>query len=493
MRRWLLFLGAILIGIPALLWATVAVSTRLPDPLAPPEPGGLLHDVTLVVPGLGRVEGKSVVIDGDRIAGIAPAIPGEAPYRGAYAFPGLVDAHVHFPGIALADEVPLHAFLYLAHGVTTVRNLGDTNGNASERARAGIDAGDFAGPRVLRCGPFIDGPGGLFDNKVVVTTAEEGKAAVERTIADGFDCAKVYDELTPEALAGAVEAGDLADFPIVGHVPRRVDFAHAGLDDAQHLRGIPPPAADGSLPPAPPNWWRAFEGMNAVQINERIGEALWQNMAITPTLSAQSQLLVARDAAAFAARPELALLPPWVGQAMWHPVDGISAIRRVPPEDRAWMDGAFAKMRSIVRRMHSAGVPVHTGTDSGAPGIVPGAALHEELRLLVQAGLTPEQALEASMVTSAAAMGVLELGTIAPGAPADLVLFEKDPTEDLAHLETIVAVVSQGRIYSRDLLDAQMAVYRERYADSGPSKVMPSLVRTAVAGLLRFAPAPRAD
>ena len=123
MRRWLLVIPALLVAVPVLLWATLRVSTRLPDPLAAPDPGGLLKDVTLVVPGVGRAEHRSLVIDGDRIAGIAPAIPGEDPLRGAYAFPGLVDAHVHLPGIALGDEVPLHAFLYLAHGITAVRNM----------------------------------------------------------------------------------------------------------------------------------------------------------------------------------------------------------------------------------------------------------------------------------------------------------------------------------------------------------------------------------
>ena len=159
MRRWLPLILAVLVAVPVLLWATLRVSTRLPKPLVPPDPGGLLKDVTLVVPGLGRAEHQSVVIDGDRIAGIAPAIPGEDPFRGTYALPGLIDAHVHFPSIALGDEVPLHAFLYLAHGVTTVRNMGDARGHASSRALEGISSGAFAGPRVLRCA-LVDGPDG---------------------------------------------------------------------------------------------------------------------------------------------------------------------------------------------------------------------------------------------------------------------------------------------------------------------------------------------
>jgi imidazolonepropionase-like amidohydrolase len=487
MRRWLLVLAIVLLGVPALLFGVVALSVRLPAPLEPPEPGGLLEDVTLVIPGLGRAEHRNVVIMGDRIASITPALPGDGPFKGAFAFPGLIDSHVHFPDLALGDEVPLHAFLYLAHGVTTVRNLGDTSGNAPKRAQGGIEAGQFAGPRVLRCGPFIDGPGGIWGDAIVVTEPVEADAVVDRIVAEGLDCVKAYDELSPEVLGALVQAAGRAEIPLVGHVPRRVDFGAAGLDDAQHLRGVPPPRGDGSLPPPPPLWWRDFIGMNAVQVAERVGEALWQDMAVTPTLAAQSQLLVARDDEAFAARPELALLPPWYRSGLWHPTAGISAIRRVPADDREWLDPAFAKMKSIVRRMHSAGVRVHSGTDSGAPGIVPGAALHEELRLLVDAGLTPEEALEVSMVATAAAMRIPELGTLAPGAPADLVLFARDPTEDLAHLDTIVAVVSQGRIFSRETLEAQRALYQARYAEVGPDVVMPALARVGVRLLLFLA------
>ncbi len=490
MRRWFFILAIVLLGVPALFWLVVAVSTRLPAPLVQPEPGGLLKDVTLVVPGAGREEHRSVVISGDRITGIAPAIPGEDPFRGAYAFPGLVDTHVHFPDLALTEEVPLHAFLYLAHGVTTVRNLGDTSGNASERARDGVRSGAFAGPRVLRCGPFVDGPGGLWDDAIVLTDPAQAEAAVERIVAEGLDCVKAYDELSPEVLKALVAAASRAEIPLVGHVPRRVDFSSAGLDDAQHLRGVPPPAVDGSLPPPPPLWWRAFIAMSAMQVSERIGEALWQDMAVTPTLAAQSQLLLARDAEKFTARPELEHLPPWYRHGLWHPVDGISAIRRVPENDRDWLDPAFAKMMSITRRMHSAGVRVHSGTDSGAPGIVPGAALHEELRLLVAAGLSPEQALEVSMVASSAAMRIPGLGTLRPGAPADLVLFARDPSEDLANLDSIVAVVSQGRIYSREMLDVQRDLYQKRYAEIGPRVVMPTLVRAVMRLLLSFAPGP---
>jgi len=483
-RRWWWTLLALSSGLLLVAGGLFWTSTRLPDPLVPPEAGGLLHDVTLVVPGVGRATHRSVAIEGDRIARIAPAIRGGGAYRGAFAFPGLVDAHVHFPALGLADEVPLHAFLYLAHGVTTVRNLGEARGGASGRAKDAIRAGIFAGPRILRCGPFIDGGGSTRPDPIVATTAEQGAAAVDRVVADGFDCVNVGDELTPEVLRSVVRAADEARIPLVGRVPWRVDWSEAELDDAQDLRGVPAPPEDGSPPTAPRVWWRGFSRIDNTRVTERAGEALWQDMAVTPALVAQSQRLMGRDTAAFPSRPELALLPPWDGRALWPPGPGASAIRRVPTDDRERMDRAFEHMRFVVRRFAESGVRVHTGTDSGAPGIVPGEALHEELRLFVAAGLSAEQALAASMVATAEAMEVAGLGRLAPGAPADLVLFARDPTEDLANLDTIVAVVSQGRIYPRAVLDAQLRRYRERYADFGTNVIAPAIARVA----LRFLP-----
>jgi imidazolonepropionase-like amidohydrolase len=160
--RILLGLFSALIAVLIFLWTVLRVSTRLPTPLAASPPGGTLEIVTLVVPGGERLEAVSVRIEGDRTAEVGPPIPGEGPFRGAYVFPGLFDVHVHFPPIELGDEVALNAFLYLLHGVSTVRSLGVTLGNAGDRAQAGTTAGEFAGPRVLRCA-LVDGPNGLSD------------------------------------------------------------------------------------------------------------------------------------------------------------------------------------------------------------------------------------------------------------------------------------------------------------------------------------------
>ena len=486
MKRVILFGGGGLL-LAALLAALLLWSAfPAPDPFVPTQPGIVLENVTLVAPGVGRASGRTVIVRDGAIHLVAPAAPG-AEMQG-YLLPGLVDAHVHFPAAWMPGQTEHSAFLFLLHGVTAVRSLGDAFGGEADAARAGLAAGTFAGPRVLSCGPFLDGEGGIWPAARVVTDEASARAAVAAVAEAGYDCVKVYDELTPEALAAIRAAAHEHDLPVVGHVPRRVDFGSAGLDDAQHLRGVPPPPEDGSLPPGPPHWWRDFLRMDTTAIHERAGEAIWSDMAVTPTLAVQRPLLDTADPERWLARPGLALLPPWY-RAYWHPREGLSLARRLRPEDYDWMAPAFARMQRTVRIFHGAGVPIHTGTDTNAPGAVPGHALHEELRLLVEAGLSPEQALAASMTVSAAALGIEGLGELRTGAPADLLLFGEDPTQDLAALATLETVVAAGRPYERRALEAELARRQQSWSGPGPRVVAPAVVRLALRFMLGREPA----
>ena len=120
--------------------------------------------------------------------------------------------------------------------------------------------------------------------------------------------------------------------------------------------------------------------------------------------------------------------------------------------------------RRVVAALSRAGVRIHAGTDVGNPFLVPGASPHEQLRQLVGAGLTPEEAWVATTRAPGESLHVPGLGTLAPGAPADLLLFREDPTRDLAALATLEAVVADGRLYRRGTLDdalrAAQRVYR---------------------------------
>jgi hypothetical protein len=147
----------------------------------------------------------------------------------------------------LAGQSELFAFLLLAHGVTTVRDAGDAEGNATEPVRKGIASGAFPGPRIQACGFFVDGEPSVWKNTILARNPEEGRRAVALVVDSGYDCVKAYTELDAPTLAAIRdEPPTPRGVPVIGHVPRRVPYEEARLDDAQHLIGIPPPPADPS-------------------------------------------------------------------------------------------------------------------------------------------------------------------------------------------------------------------------------------------------------
>jgi imidazolonepropionase-like amidohydrolase len=127
--------------------------------------------------------------------------------------------------------------------------------------------------------------------------------------------------------------------------------------------------------------------------------------------------------------------------------------------------------------MQKAGVRIHAGTDTQVPFLVPGAALHRELRILAAAGLGPDGALAAATTVPGRSLGVPGLGRVEPGSPADLLVFREDPTLDLDALDTLEAVIADGRLYRVADLEAQLERYQKHHEGRIFDAVSTPLVR----------------
>jgi imidazolonepropionase-like amidohydrolase len=478
--RRLARLVLVLVLAAAALGAALYAIVRPPAPLALPEPGAVLDGVTLIRPGEGREEHRRVVVRGGVIESIEPASPGAAgPFAGAYVMPGLVDLHVHFPPATLPGQGELFAFLLLYHGVTAVRDAGDVDGTATEPVRRGVAEGRIPGPRVFACGPFVDGDPPLWRNTLPARTPEEGRAAVESLAARGFDCVKAYNELDAQTLAAVREAAHARRLPVIGHVPRRVALEDARLDDVQHLTGVPL-VRDAAA--QFPERLADYLALDHARTERVIAASLAQGIAHTPTLVTVDRLLASERLAELLALPELRLLPRFYRDVVWNPDGGAGVTGRLDAAGGfAMVRRAFEAMKRIVRRMGERGVRLHTGTDSLVAFVVPGASLHRELRLWVDAGFTPEAALRASARESASALGVPGLGELRPGAPAELVILRSDPTQSLDALGEIAGVIREGRLYPRAMLDAQLARYRLRYDGALYDALVTPIVRRVLA------------
>lgn len=360
----------------------------------------------------------TVIVEGGRIAAVgtmpAPPCAQVVDGRGKFLIPGLWDMHVHMH--ATKDMGPedtsawtFFAPLFRARGITGVRSMFDSLA-AIEKARAHL--------RIVASGPILDGPHPTWSSSIVCAGAAQGRAAVRRVKREGADFVKVYSGLARETYLAIADEAKKAGLPFAGHVPNSVTAAEAsdaGQKSQEHMIGI-----------------TASEALFA----KFIKNGTW----VTPTLSVLRATAWWGDAGMM--KDERINLLPRTIQQFWRTGwngwfwEGDTEERKSRFEERLKQVGAMSR----------AGVKILAGSDTPNPYVFPGDSLHEELGLLVKAGMTPAQALQAATIRPAEYLGMTDrLGSIAPGKLADLVLLSGNPLMDIANTRRIEAVVFNGR------------------------------------------------
>ena len=372
--------------------------------------------------------GALLVIEG-RVAALElrltpPAGTSVIPARGATVLPGLIDAHVHvFPGALQAA---------LRSGVTTVLDMfADPHLVTALKHQASSDPG---AADLRSAGTGATAPGGHPTSLVekgmlapfpTVTGPQDAESSVAARVAEGSDFLKVILEdgtttghpcpsLRAETLRALVRAAHARGVLVVAHALTQAHALRAldvGVDGLAHLFLDEPPSA------------------------EFLDAAVRRNVFVVPTLTSLAARAGRNRGRALAADPHLG--------------SGIDPRQRVVlemdfpvgPGARADLDNAM----STVTQLHRAGLPLIAGTDASSPGTAHGVSLHDELHLLVQAGLSSAAALAAATSTPASAFRLPDRGTIAPGNRADLVLVQGDPEHDITRTRVIEEVWRNGR------------------------------------------------
>ncbi|MGH7476598.1 MAG: amidohydrolase family protein [Longimicrobiales bacterium] len=477
-RRYALRAAAVL-GAGALALVLIAVLVWRPTRLPRAEPFALAGTTVINVSDGTRSAGTTVFVRGGRIAWIGPdaaaALPPETRVldaRGSYVLPGFWDMHVH--GVLGGGQARINRNLLVAHGITGVRAMG-THLSPADVARGMVEPSadpSELGPRVVASGRIVNGPESIVGFNLVAGAPEQGRAAVDSLADGGADLVKVYNLLPAAAYFAVLARAGERGLPVAGHVPFAVSAALAadsGHGSIEHLTGIALHCSSreaelrdsllavfhtsrerrvrhATVDRVEHEAHASYDGTKCGALASRfVGSGTWQ----TPTL-----VQLRRSAGDYgrlaSADPRFNSMPRWAAvyrqrraqEASWSPAD---AARR-----RATFDAE----RRLDARMNAAGVRFLAGTDMPSLLVFPGSSLHEELALLVDAGLTPLQALQAATINPARLLGATDsLGTVTAGKVADLVVLDHDPLDDIENTRAISAVVLRGRLLQRPALD----------------------------------------
>ncbi len=428
---------------------------------ASPRPSGslLITGVSIVSPDRGDVTPpRDVLIVDGRIVEVAETIARESaaaiiPAEGLYAMPGLIDVHTHQGdgGLGEISDADREGVMrqFLRYGVTSILNLGGGGGTEEELARwkDRCGSGEVDCPDVYGTGVIITAPGShpistlwnfapetdpqvVYERGAIAVAEDEDVGPLlDRKVSMGVDAVKIviedWDPDDPTPRLSRAKVGELAQ---ASHERGLRVYAH--VSTAEHVEDAIAGGVDGVVHSA----------------EDRLSDALLETMArrgmfYVPTLSLYDGL-VDRARGLVGNQHE----PYATAGVSKRALDSLADFG-FSPFSGSRVDSLEAVIFENLRRASAAGVPIALGTDVDNPSVFPGYSAHEELELMVAAGLTPAQALAAATTGSAAFLGKQEsLGRIAVGHEADLLLLRRNPLEDILHTRSIYSVIHDGRV-----------------------------------------------
>lgn len=407
----------------------------------------------------GVVPGQTVVVQDGVITRVGPAGSVEVPAgatridgAGRFLMPGLAEMHAHVPPTPdppqdVLDDI---LFLYVANGITTIRGM---LGQAYQIELADrLEAGDLLGPTLYVGAPSING------------TSAPDPGTAERLVrahaAAGYDLQKIHPGVSRETWDRMAEVAREVGLRFGGHVPEDVGLVHAletGMSTVDHLDGYVEAVASGDVMAkvAMGEDIRLDElvrGADEEKLRRIVRMSLDADVYVVPTLYLWENLFATADPEPFLRLPEMRYVSAQQKEA-WR--------RQAAPGPRAEPDvlrDFFALRKRILKELSDAGVGILMGTDSPQMFNVPGFALHREIRVMSEAGMSHQEILESGTVNVGRYvrdhLGLDgRFGTVGEGNRADLVLLGSNPLDDLDNLTDRVGVMVRGRWLSRAEID----------------------------------------
>lgn len=403
------------------------------------------------------IENATVVIDDKKIVAINGSIPTEATVidgKGKWLIPGLIDMHVHSNSDGnFRENAPTQAatiFMdtqdimttHIANGVTTIFELGGRAAHFSQRNK--IAKGEVIGPR-MAIAALLNG-GEPNDRNRIVNNASDARQAVRSIKAEGYNFIKVYSQLNIESFEAIIEEAKKQGLKVVGHIPdafkgqtEKAFIPNFGLvahaeEFSKQIRNKPKTKKDAQ-----------YFAQLAKKNNT------WLNPTLIAIVKVRDQV---QSLDSIASMETLKYVHPLL-RDKWLTSNNYN--KHSSPEFLNYLDSLIVFHKEMVIAFKAAGVPMVAGTDAGVSGVITGFALHDELALLVDAGLTNEEALIAATRLPAEWLGInTKVGSIEMGKYADLILLDANPLEDIKNTRTINGVFVNGNWLTKEKLDTML-------------------------------------
>ena len=415
------------------------------------------------------LSGQTVVVRDGVITAAGPADEVDVP-RGAteidgtgrYLMPGLAEMHAHVPpgDNPPRQEVEDILFLYVANGITTIRGM---LGSAYQIPLADeLERGEVLGPNFYVGAPSIRGAS--------APTPDDAERLVRAHVEAGYDLQKIHTGVSLATWDHMVEIAQAAGLTYGGHVPADVGLVHAietGMSTVDHLDGyIQAIASDdvqAQVSVGEISLGGLARGVDEARLDDIIRMTIEHDVHVVPTMYLWRNLYGTPDPDDMLRQPEMRYVSPQT-RAGWR--QRAESGGRGAPEDVALY---LALRDRILKALSDAGAGILMGTDSPQLFNVPGFALHRELQVMAEAGMSNYEILKSGTVTVgeyvASHLGLDgNFGTVAPGQRADLVLLGSNPLDDLANLFDRAGVMVRGRWVTREEIDAGLEALAAKHA-----------------------------
>jgi hypothetical protein len=388
--------------------------------------------------------------------------------RGSFVSSALIDMHVHMPPANLLRLTDLFLLQTLRHGITVVRDAGDPDGTATPAALACVASGALPGPEIHYAYGFVNSPPARWSNSFAYDDPAQAPRIVKRLQFLGATWVKSYENLDLPRIEALKYAARDADMGVLGHVPYGLGQEEALLPDSQHLMGVAPPSSirrdhifDRIYD------WDAVDRRRTDIVRRACIE---HQLAMTPTLNAVTGVLDLARYQEACREPTAWALPSFYSTVVWNPESGMPIYRNLTEEDFDRCRRAVERKHAFVSQLHHDGVILRLGTDTQQPFVAPGIALHREFHAFDQAGIPRRDSFRLATATAATVLGLTNVGTIAEGGRAEVIVSRTDPRQSSWSVQRdLVATVARGALVTAADLDnairAELARFESKFSD----------------------------